>query len=77
MCVYLYGQNYSITKLYDLVKDVVGDELEDSQITYKGKPVYENIEESLSISSFNIKKDSTLILTRLGIVINVNNPLVS
>lgn len=69
---------YSVTSLRGLVESAVGHNLSEYQLHHQGKPVEESRHgRNMLLRDYGIKSGSTLIMTKMGLVLNVTNPKVS
>ena len=67
-----------MSDLYEVVAGAVGHSLKDYQLLHQGKPVPEKRHgRSLTLSDCGILKEATVVVTKIGLVIDVSNPMVS
>ena len=68
---------YSVTALRVLVERAVGHSLEDYQLHHQGRPVDEKRHgRDMLLRDHSIKSGSTLVMTKMGLVLIVTNPKV-
>lgn len=68
----------TVKELRGLVQKVVEHSMERYQLHHQGQPVIEkNGQKEMTVGEHSIKENSTLAITRMGLVLNVTNPMVS
>ena len=68
---------YSVTSLRVLVEKALGHSMADYQLRHQGRPVDESRHgKELLLRDYSIKSDSTLVVTKMGLTLNVTNPKV-
>ena len=71
-------QLYTVTALRVLVEGVLGHSLGEYQLHHQGHPVEESRHgRELQLRDLSIKSESTLVLAKMGLLLNITNPKVS
>ncbi len=69
---------YSVTALRALVERAVGHSIAEYQLHHKGQPVDERRHgREMLLKDYSLKSSSSLVMTKMGLVLDITNPKVS
>ena len=69
---------YSVIALHVLVEKALGHGMAEFQLLYKGRPVDERRHgREMLLRDYSIKSGETLVIIKMGLVLDITNPKVS